>query len=148
MRSNAPLKIAIVLVTAAALAGCAPKPPKGVKEDVLTAAIGGAVGDPNTCVALAEAGTGKIIWKYESLAECGRALPACSSAGTRTTLDLAKAIAQNGAVVHEGCSNVSWAGGPTPRAGVVYAAVMQGGRAMPGMMMAERLDRAFKESGF
>lgn len=148
MRSNPPLKAAAILVCGVVLASCAPKPPSGVNEEALWNALGDAVGDPNTCVVLAEAKTGKVIWKYQALNECGRALPACSTAGNRTAIDLAKMVAGNGGSVAEGCSNVSWAAGPTPRNGVVYSAVMQGGRALPGMVIADKLDNVFKSTGF
>ncbi len=148
MRSNAPLKAAVILVCGVALASCAPKPPSGVNEEALWNALGDAVGDPNTCVVLAQAKTGKVIWKYQALNECGRDLPTCSTAGNRTAIDLAKLVAGNGASVTEGCSNVSWAAGPTPRTGVVYSAVMQGGRALPGMIIADKLENVFKATGF
>ena len=148
MRSNALPKAALVVLCAVALASCAPKPPKGVDEEALSSAIGDAIGDPNTCVVLADAKSGKVIWKYQALNECGRRLPACSASGTRTTIDLARLVAENHGSVSEGCENVSWAAGPTPRAGVVYASVMQGKRALPGMVMADKLDNVFKSTGF
>jgi hypothetical protein len=42
---------------------------------------------------------------------------------------------------------VSWAAGPTAREGVVYAAVMYGERALPGIEIARRLDEAFRDAG-
>ncbi len=42
---------------------------------------------------------------------------------------------------------VGWASGPLAAKGLVYAAVMEGDRAFPGRMMADRLASAFKKVG-
>ena len=42
---------------------------------------------------------------------------------------------------------VGWAAGPIPGKGLVYAAMMEGDRAFPGRMMADRLSRSFKDAG-
>ena len=151
MRSNAPRRVRsglVVVLSAAVLTSCAPKPPSGVDERALIEAIGEAIGDPGTCVVLAQAKTGKVIWQYQALTQCSTPVPSCEGSGIRTTDDLARATALGGPSVRSGCQNVSWASGPTPRADVIYAAMMQGKRAMPGIVMADRLDQAFKDTGF
>jgi hypothetical protein len=42
---------------------------------------------------------------------------------------------------------VGWSSGPIPGKGLVYAAMMEGDRAFPGRMMADRLATAFKNAG-
>jgi len=140
--------LALVLTGACLVTACAPKPPKGVDEAELTGAIGMAIGDPTTCVVLTEAPSGKVLWLYQSVAECYRALPACVAPGTRTPIEVAKAAARRGEALKTSCADVSWASGPTPRKGVYYTATMQGKLAMPGMEIARRMDGVFKDTGF
>ena len=140
-----PLK-ASVLTAALAMAACSPSGPKGVDTNVLAEAVGEAVGDPGTCVVLAERGSGKIVWRSAKSYVCGRTLPSCVTPAERSVEDLAKEAAK-GAVLTTGCSNVTWAAGPTRRENLVYAAVMQGERALPGIEIARRLDKAFERAG-
>ena len=128
------------------LAACAPKGPEGVDPDLLARAVGESVGDPGTCVVLAERDSGKIVWKSAKSYVCARTLPSCVTAGERSVEDLAKEAAKGG-VLMTGCSNVAWAAGPTRREGLVFAAVMQGERALPGIEIARRLDKAFERAG-
>lgn len=147
MRSSAPLKAVLAAALAISVAGCSPKPPKGVDEDALRNAIGERIGDLSTCVVLAQTGSGKTLWTYEALHACARVYAACDEPGERSALQLSREAAA-GKRLQTGCDSVSWAAGPTPRDGVVYAAVMFGERALPGMEIARRLDQAFAETGF
>jgi hypothetical protein len=141
MPVKAPAFIALLL-----LAACAPSGPKGVDPDVLAQAVGEAVGDPGTCVVLAERETGKIVWRSAKSYVCGRTLPSCVAPTEISVETLAKDTAKGG-VLMAGCSNVSWAAGPTRRETLVFAAVMQGDRALPGIEIARRLDKAFERAG-
>jgi hypothetical protein len=128
------------------LAACAPSGPKGVDPDVLAQAVGDAVGDPGTCVILAERDSGKVLWRSAKPIVCARALPSCVSPARMTVEDLVDKAAKGGALV-TGCADVGWAAGPTRRDDVVFAAVMQGERALPGIEVARRLDKAFERAG-
>jgi hypothetical protein len=128
------------------LAACAPKGPKGVDPDVLAQAVGESVGDPGTCVVLAERDSGKVLWRSAKPIVCARALPSCVGSGRMTVEDLADRAAKGAALV-TGCADVGWASGPTRRDDVVFAAVMQGERALPGIEIARRLDKAFERAG-
>ena len=70
------------------LAACAPSGPKGVDPDVLAQAVGDAVGDPGTCVILAERDSGKVLWRSAKPIVCARALPSCVSPARMTVEDL------------------------------------------------------------
>ena len=135
------------VVLAAALSGCSPKLPEGVDAERLTEAVGSVIGDPATCVIVAEQGTGKVLWRSSRRQVCSQEREACTRPG-RTTPEALVQEAAKGATLMTGCESVSWAAGATPRPGVVYAAVMYGARALPGREIARRLDSAFEASGF
>jgi hypothetical protein len=135
------------LAILAVLAACAPSGPKGVDPDVLAQAVGEAVGDPGTCVVLAERESGKVVWRSAKSYVCGRTLPSCVAPTETSVEGLAKRVAKTGGVLMTGCSNVSWSAGPTRREDIVFAAVMQGERALPGIEIARRLDKAFERAG-
>ena len=128
------------------LAACAPKGPEGVDPDLLAQAVGQSVGDPGTCVVLAKRDSGKIVWKSAKSYVCARTLPSCVTAAQRSVEDLAREAAK-GTVLTVGCSNVTWAAGPTRREDLVFAAVMQGERALPGIEITRRLEGAFERAG-
>ena len=141
-------------LAALALASCSPGAPKGVDKGKLDAAISTAIGDPATCVMIAEQATGKIVYRYNSHAACARSLPACDTPGERTIEDLLTGTAKDGKARALSCytaadasRGVGWASGPLAAKGLVYAAMMEGDRAFPGRMMAERLARAFAKVG-
>jgi hypothetical protein len=145
---------AICAGAALALFGCGPRLPKGVDPDRLDEAVSQAVGDPNTCVLIGRQGSGQVIWRYNTHTTCARRLPACDSAAGRTVGDLLKATATDGRARAASCTNaadpsrgVGWASGGLAGRGLVYAAVMEGTRALPGRIMAEKLDGAFKDAG-
>jgi hypothetical protein len=139
---------------ALALSACSPTAPKGVDKAVLDEAVSRAIGDPTTCVMLAEQGSGRVVYRYNTATTCDRDLPACETPETRTVGDLVKLTAKDGKVRQLSCDTttdasrgVGWAAGPIPGKPLVYAAAMEGDRAFPGRMMAERLSAAFKRAG-
>ena len=147
------------LLSAGVLAACSPDAPKGVDKETLDNAISKAIGDPATCLLIAEQGSGKLVYRYNTHIACDRELPACTATGvtgpaTQTPDDLLKATLKDGQTRTLSCSStqdasrgVGWAAGPIPGKGLVYAAMMEGDRAFPGRMMADRLARAFKDAG-
>ncbi len=146
----------VVSLSAALLAGCSPDAPKGVDKDVLDAAVSQAIGDPNSCLLIAEQDSGKLVYRYNSHAACDRQLPSCqgSPPSLQTVDDLLKATRKDGQARTSSCNStadgsrgVGWASGAIAGKGLVYAAMMEGDRAFPGLMMAERLSHAFKDVG-
>jgi hypothetical protein len=151
-----PRLVLLGLTTAATLAACSPGAPKGVDKDTLDAAVSRAIGDPDSCLLIAEQASGKLVYRYNTHTACARPLPACNGTAPATqTLDqLLKATVKDGQPRTLSCSSttdasrgVGWASGPIPGKGLVYAAMMEGDRAFPGRMMADRLARAFKDAG-
>jgi hypothetical protein len=145
---------ALALTLAAALCACAPNAPKGVSKDKLDDAVGGAIGDPATCVLIAERPSGKVVYQFNNHIACGRQLPACNGKSTQTVQQVLKATLADGEPRLASCTwpndptkGISWAAGPIPGKDLSYAALMEGQRALPGRMMAERLDDAFKAAG-
>jgi len=141
-----------------ALGACSPGAPKGVDKETLDAAVSRAIGDPATCLLIAEQGSGKLVYRYNSRIACDRSLPACAAPGAgkpqQTINQLLKATLKDGQDRTLSCSStvdasrgVGWASGPIPGKGLIYAAMMEGDRAFPGRMMADRLARAFKDAG-
>jgi len=143
-----------VTILAGALAACAPQAPKGVSKDKLDDAVGGAIGDPATCVLIAERPSGKVVYQFNNHIACGRLLPACAGQARQTVQQLLSATVADGQARMASCTwpndpskGISWAAGPIPGKDLTYAALMEGQRALPGRMMAERLEDAFKASG-
>lgn len=141
------------LAMALTLGACAPGAPPGVDRDELDAAISKAIGDPGTCVLIGEAGSGKLLYRYNSATACDRELPACEGPGLTKPGKLLKQTAADGKVrrlscdtAADGSRGVGWAAGPIAGTELVYAAVMEGDRAFPGMMMAQRLEGAFRRA--
>ena len=150
---RATLFAAVATGAALLLAACEPSAPKGVNKDALDSAVSGAIGDPATCVLIAEP-SGRIVYRYNNHIACGRSLPACNAPGTRTLEQLLAATQKDGQPRLASCTwpndfarGISWASGPIPGKTLTYAALMEGQRALPGRMMAERLDDAFKSVG-
>lgn len=145
---------AALAISGLALASCSSGAPKGVDKAKLDDAISNAIGDPATCVMIAEQATGKIVYRYNSHTACARTLPACDTPGQRTVEDLVRLTAKDGQARALSCytqadasRGVGWASGPLAAKGLVYAAMMEGDRAFPGRMMADRLARAFAKVG-
>jgi hypothetical protein len=148
---GAPFMVAAAL----ALAACAPQLPKGVSPEALDTAINGTIGDPNTCVLIGGAGTGRTVYQFGSHVSCGKAWPTCAGVENRTTDGLLKSIVRGGAPVLASCSSnvdgsraVGWAGGPIEgHPEFVYAATMEGKDTPPGVVIADKLKAAFKAAG-
>ena len=146
---------ALLAVAGLALGACSPTAPKGVDKEKLDEAVADAIGDPASCLMIAEQGSGKLVYRYNTYGACDRALPACDGPGTRKLQDLLKAAVKDGQPRALSCNTqadasrgVGWASGTIPgKTPLVYAAMMEGDRAFPGRMMAERLARAFQKAG-
>jgi hypothetical protein len=149
------MRRALVLgLAVGALAGCAPGAPKGVDKDKLDQAVSDAIGDPATCVLIAEQASGRIVYRYNTATTCARTLPSCEGPGARTVKDLLEATRADGKPRRLSCNSaadasrgVGWSSGVLPAKRLVYAAVMEGKRSFPGMMMADRLEGRFKDLG-
>jgi hypothetical protein len=149
--------VALASLSVLALGACSPGAPKGVDKETLDAAVSRAIGDPASCLLIAEQGSGKLVYRYNTHIACDRALPACAGPGAnrqQTINQLLKATLKDGQPRTLSCSStndasrgVGWSSGPIPGKGLVYAAMMEGDRAFPGRMMAERLATAFKNAG-
>lgn len=154
MRRAAPGLAAGLALAAALLAACSPGLPKGVDRDKLDDGISSAIGDPNTCVLVGARPDGKVLYRYNSHTTCDRKLPACDRPGLQTVDDLLKATARDGQPRMLSCNTaadasrgVGWASGVLPKTHTAYAAAMEGNRAFPGRMIAERLADAFTDAG-
>ena len=141
-------------VAVSILAACSPDAPPGVDKDQLDAAVSKAIGDPNTCVLIAEAGSGKIVYRYNTATTCAKTYPDCDGPGDMAVGDLLEAVAKDGQPRYLSCPTlpdrsrgVGWAAAPVPGKNQVYAAVMEGDRSFPGRMMADRLEGAFRRAG-
>jgi hypothetical protein len=153
-------RLAVLGLAAAVLAACSPGAPKGVDKGALDAAVSRAIGDPASCLLIAEQASGKLVYRYNTHTACARPLPSCTGPaanpadGVQTIDQLLKATLKDGQARTLSCNSVAdasrgvgWASGPIPGKGLVYAAMMEGDRAFPGRMMADRLARAFKDAG-
>jgi hypothetical protein len=137
-----------------ALAACAPGAPEGTDKATLDEAVSRAIGDPNTCVLIARRDDGKVVYRYNTATTCDRSLPACDGAAQRKLKDLLQQAVADGQARNLSCNTaadgsrgVSWAAGPIPGRPLVYAAVMEGNRVFPGLMMRDRLSRAWTRAG-
>jgi len=138
------------------LASCAPKPPGALLPvDALDHAIGDVIGDPATCVLLAEPATNRVVYRYGQSFNCLRGLPACDRPGflsATQALALAKAPGGRAASCNtsaDGSRTVGWAEGHAPSGSrdLNYSAVMEGQTAMPGHEISARLEQAFRNAG-
>jgi len=136
-----------------ALAACSPGAPEGVDKAALDDAVSRAIGDPNSCLMIAEADGGEVVYRYNSATACANEWPACEGQGARKLKDLVELTAKDRQVRSLSCDSsiggrsVGWSAGPVPGKPYVYAAVMEGERAFPGMMMADRIASAFRKAG-
>ena len=148
-------RAAACLALAAALAGCGPKSGLALHANRLDNLIAAAVGDPSTCVLLADGKTGQVIYRYGDDFDCTRALPACDSPATMNAHDALKFATQPGGrkqscnSVADGSRTVGWAEGRVEGAkrDLIYSATMEGQRALPGHEMNARLYDAFQRAG-
>jgi hypothetical protein len=141
-----------------ALGACSKDLP-GIDNAVLTDAVGRAIGDPATCVILATR-SGDVAWRYGTHMTCARELPACGDGPGAITVEALAELAAKGderaiscPSTADGSRSVGWATGPV-KAGegathepLVYAAVMEGERALPGREIKLRLENALARAG-
>ena len=140
-------------LAAAVLAACSPGAPKGVDKAILDEAVSRAIGDPGTCVLIAEGG--RTVYQYGTHMVCGRSLPTCDGQGAQTLEQLLKATPATGDRKTASCRSnpegtriVAWASGPVEgRPGMTYAAVMEANEAPPGIVIADKLTSAFARAG-
>lgn len=148
-------RFALVALAAAGLSACSPKLPAGVDEAKLTEAIGKSIGSPSTCVVIADA-KGSLVWRGGGYITCSRNLPTCD--GTTTTAEKLLKASIGQPARFKSCptteaNTVGWAIGPVPTSPgktdlhLTYVAVMEGDRALPGLEIQDRVERAFKRAG-
>lgn len=140
----------------AALSACS-RPIAGPRlpAAALDHAIGNVIGDPSTCVLLADPATGKTLYTYGAGFNCVRGLPICDRPGTMSAtqaLALAAAPGGRGASCNstiDGSRSVGWAEGrlSTSRGMLSYSVVMEGQTALPGHEIAARLEGALRHAG-
>ncbi|MGH6992818.1 MAG: hypothetical protein ACRED8_02455 [Caulobacteraceae bacterium] len=150
------------LLGAAALLGCSRGggaagggTSNGLPSADLDQAIGDQIGDPTTCVLIVDVASGKTLYQYGSGFNCARPWPACDRAGSltaRSAVPLAQTPDGRGASCPVGGgpgAMVGWAEGKIAGAKrpLVYSAVMDGSRALPGHEMAGRLEQVFANLG-
>lgn len=149
---------ALVLFAAASLSACAPKLPSDVDESALTQAVGRSIGSPSTCVVIADA-KGKLVWRGGGYVTCARNLPDCQGGETTAEALLKANIGKPARFLScpspaAAANTVGWAIGPVPTGegkpsrNLTYVAVMEGDRALPGLEIKDRVERAFKRAGF
>ena len=155
-RALAPMALApLALAIAASLCACTPKADRGLHETPLDTQIAAAIGDPSTCLLLADAKTGRVVYRYGTDFNCSRTLPACDTAGVINAKTALQYAARPGGrmascpSVPDGSRQVGWAEGPVQSAkrSLVYSAVMEGERALPGHEINARLFDAFQKAG-
>jgi hypothetical protein len=148
--------LSLTVIVALAVAGCSAAPgARNLPSDALHDAIAHAVGDPSTCVLLADRATRKVVYRYGETFNCVRGLPACDRPGTLSaTGALALADGASGRAAScpsnaDGSRLVGWAEGRANSRSrdLIYSAMMEGDRAMPGHEIAARLDDAFDKAG-
>src|SRR4051794_16812247 len=154
MASLSTTRLAAGALLVVSLAACGPSAPKGIDKDKLDEAVSRAIGDPASCLLIAEQASGRLVYRYNTHTACARALPACDQPGARTLDKLLEVTRKDGQPRQLSCNSaadasrgVGWASGVIPGKGLVYAAMMEGNRSFPGRMMAERLDNAFAKVG-
>lgn len=149
---------AVGLVAALLLSSCAKSPGSAASAlpgDALDHAIGDAIGDPTTCVVIAERATRRIVYRYGERFNCVRGLPACDRPGVMSAenaLALADTADGRGASCSssaDGTRRVGWAEARIagPKRDLIYSAVMEGERALPGQEMMGRLAGALAAAG-
>jgi hypothetical protein len=150
------MRRALAFIAIAALLGaCTPRAGKGLHDTRLDNQIAAAIGDPTTCVLLADRVTGKVVYRYGDDFNCSRGLPACDAPGllnAKTALQFATRPGgrfASCASLPDGSRMVGWAEAPvqSSKRNLVYSAVMEGQRALPGHEMNARLFDAFSKAG-
>jgi hypothetical protein len=147
MRGAAALAVVAVLACA-----CVPKT-NGLPTDALDEVVARAIGDPATCLLVAERATRRVVYRYGDGASCARALPACDRPGALTpgeALSLAEAGRTTSCASNPDKTRaVAWAEGRVTgsKRDLIYSAVMEGDHILPGMEISARLDEAFRKAG-
>lgn len=142
----------------ASLSACSPKLPEGVDESVLAQAVGRSIGSPSTCVVVGDA-KGKLVWRGGGYVTCARNLPSCDGAEVTAEAVLKASLGKPARFIScpssaAPANTVGWAIGPVPtgegkpQRGLTYVAVMEGEKALPGIEIQDRVERAFKKAGF
>jgi hypothetical protein len=146
--------LATIAALAIGLAACSPSAPKGVDKEKLDAAVSDAIGDPASCLLIAERASGKVVYRYNTATACARPLPSCQGPNAWQVKDLLAATIKDGQSRALSCNTtadasrgVSWTSGVMPQKGLAYAAMMEGTRTFPGRMMADRLEPRLKDLG-
>ena len=140
---------------AAGLAACTPKAAQGLQASQLDTYVSQAIGHPSTCLLLADAATGKVVYRYGTDFNCSRTLPACDVAGAmnaKTALRFATRAGGRMAScpsLPDGSRQVGWAEGrvQSTKRNLVFSAVMEGENALPGHEINARLFDAFQKAG-
>jgi hypothetical protein len=156
-RRPGPAFTAALLGATVALVGCVPGKggDAGLPSVALDHAIADAVGDPDTCVLLADAATGRVVYRYGQPFNCERGVQACDRPGAMSAIQaLAFAGQPGGREVScpsnaDGSRMAGWAAGRAASAKrkLFYSALMEGQTALPGHEIAARLDGAFRRAG-
>ncbi len=150
--------LAVLAVAFMGLSACSPKLPDGIDEATLTQAVGKSIGSPSTCVVIADA-KGKLIWRGGGYITCSRNLPSCEGGDTTAEALLKTSVGKPARFIScpspaAAANTVGWAIGPVPTGdgkparNLTYVAVMEGDKALPGLEIKERVERAFKKAGF
>ena len=150
--------IALAVLAVAGLTACSPKLPEGVDESALAQAVGRSIGSPSTCVVIADA-KGKLVWRGGGYITCARNLPSCDGAEVTAEAVLKANLGKPARFIScpspaAPANTVGWAMGPVPTSegkparDLTYVAVMEGEKALPGIEIQERVERAFKKAGF
>jgi hypothetical protein len=145
---------AVAVLAAAACSRPVPAASR-LPSDALDHAIGDVVGDPATCVLVAERATRKVVYRYGDDFNCSRGLPACDRPGdlsAKAALALADSADGRGASCPSNADasrTVGWAEGrvASPGRDLIYSAVMEGQTALPGQEISARLAQAFQHAG-
>jgi hypothetical protein len=121
----------------------------------LDRAVATAIGDPDTCLLIADRASGKVLYQYGAPFNCIRGLPACDRPGymsAKQALPLAATPGGRKASCPsnpDGSRMVGWAEGKaaSQTRDLVYSAMMEGQTALPGHEMNARLYDAFQKAG-
>lgn len=143
------------LLAATVLGACTPKSAQGLQASPLDNQVAAAIGDPSTCLLLADGVSGKVVYRYGTDFNCSRTMPACDVSGVmnaKGALQYAKRPGGRMAScpsVADGSRTVGWAEGrvQSTKRDLVYSAVMEGERALPGHEINARLYDAFQKAG-
>jgi hypothetical protein len=152
-RPSARVLRVLSVAAVAALAGCSGPNRSGLPTEALDHAVADAIGDPNTCLLLADRASGKVLYRYGAPFNCVRGLPACDRPGFLSAKQ-AVALAAAGRKAScpsnaDGSRTVGWAEGKvaSQKRDLVYSAMMESQTALPGQEMNARLYDAFQKAG-